>query len=241
MDFDGGDNKENGPGFSVYNFEGEDWKSKQKESSVLARWIEPPKRERKNTTYNIDHYFKDALNASKDKDYKPPKYKKAPQYNSWNFFPAELSDLLEKQMLYYYKQNKQQRRVEEFRDFDNPVAAMNEVNEKIAKAKMLTDEEVAKRDELLQQGFPDWKRLDFHAFIRACETFGRKDKQAIIDYLSEKKEADEVSAYYDTFWSRYEEIDDWKRYITQIERGEMKLQKKQDVRDALKTKVAMYS
>merc|ERR1719186_1222482 len=133
MDFEGTDEKENKPGFSVYNFEGEDWKSKQKESSVLARWIEPPKRERKNTTYNIDNYFKEALTASKDKDYKPPKYKKAPQYNSWNFFPAELSDLLEKQMLIYYKQNKQQRRVQEFRDFENPVAAMNEVNEQIAK------------------------------------------------------------------------------------------------------------
>jgi superfamily II DNA or RNA helicase len=245
MDFEGdaGD-KENKPGFSVYNFEGEDWKSKskQKEDSVLARWIEPPKRERKNTTYNIDHYFKDAMNASKDKDYKPPKYKKAPQYNSWNFFPAELSDLLEKQMLYYYKQNKQQRRVEEFRDYDNPVGAMNDVNEQIAKARPLTDEEVATRDTLLQQGYPEWKRIDFHAFVRACETFGRKNKKAIVEFLiSERREESEIESYYDTFWSRYEEIDDHKRFITQIERGEMKLQKKQDVKDALRTKVSMYT
>ena len=108
-------------------------------------------------------------------------------------------NLLKRTGFYYYKQNKQQRCVEEFRDYDNPVAAMNEVNEQIAKAKPLTDEELAQRDELLQQGFPDWKRLDFHAFIRACETFGRKSKQAIVDYLSDKKDAEDVSAYYRKF------------------------------------------
>ncbi|WP_411025207.1 hypothetical protein, partial [Salmonella sp. s54836] len=34
------------PTGSVYEFEGEDWRNKQK--TVLEHWIEPPKRERKN-------------------------------------------------------------------------------------------------------------------------------------------------------------------------------------------------
>ena len=99
---------------------------------------------------------------------------------------------------------------------DNPVGAMNEVNEQIAKAKPLTEEEVAKRDTLLQQGYPEWKRIDFHAFIRACETFGRKNKKEIVEFLiSERREESEIESYYETFWSRYEEIDDYKRFITQ--------------------------
>ena len=77
--------------------------------------------------------------------------------------------------MYYCKQYKIEKKVDEFRAFDNPVAKLNEINEQIAKAKPLTDEETAKREELELYGFSDWKRFDFNAFIKACELFGRKN------------------------------------------------------------------
>lgn len=50
---------------SVYQFEGEDYRSRQKESGFAA-WIEPPKRERK-ANYAVDAYFREALRVSEPK------------------------------------------------------------------------------------------------------------------------------------------------------------------------------
>ena len=50
---------------SVYQFEGEDYRAKQKDSG-LAAWIEPPKRERK-ANYAVDAYFREALRVSEPK------------------------------------------------------------------------------------------------------------------------------------------------------------------------------
>ena len=49
---------------SVYQFEGEDYREKQKLG--LGGWIEPPKRERK-ANYAVDAYFREALRVSEPK------------------------------------------------------------------------------------------------------------------------------------------------------------------------------
>jgi len=47
---------------SVYKFEGEDYREKQKIPGI-GHWIEPPKRERK-ANYAVDAYFREALRVS---------------------------------------------------------------------------------------------------------------------------------------------------------------------------------
>ena len=49
---------------SVYKFEGEDYREKQKLG--IGHWIEPPKRERK-ANYAVDAYFREALRVSEPK------------------------------------------------------------------------------------------------------------------------------------------------------------------------------
>lgn len=39
-------------------------------------------------------------------------------------------------------------------------------------AEPLTEEELAEKEELMQQGFEDWSRRDFQQFVRALETYG---------------------------------------------------------------------
>ena len=144
-------------------------------------------------------------------------------------------------MLAYYKQNNLFRKVEEFREFDNPEQECANVNSKIRKAEPLSDEERQLRDSLLQKGFPDWKRADFHAYIKITEQVGRKNVKKIVDFFKDRdKDADEVMAYHETFCQRYKEIEGWERYIMQIEKGEAKLQRKQNIRDSLHKKVKMY-
>ena len=50
---------------SVYKFEGEDYREKQKIPGI-GHWIEPPKRERK-ANYAVDAYFREALRVSEPK------------------------------------------------------------------------------------------------------------------------------------------------------------------------------
>ena len=50
---------------SVYQFEGEDYREKQKILGI-GHWIEPPKRERK-ANYAVDAYFREALRVSEPK------------------------------------------------------------------------------------------------------------------------------------------------------------------------------
>jgi len=53
------------PAESVYKFEGEDYREKQKIPGI-GHWIEPPKRERK-ANYAVDAYFREALRVSEPK------------------------------------------------------------------------------------------------------------------------------------------------------------------------------
>lgn len=43
--------------YTVYKFEGEDYREKQKNVGGIGYWIEPPKRERK-ANYQVDAYFR---------------------------------------------------------------------------------------------------------------------------------------------------------------------------------------
>lgn len=57
---------------TVYMFEGEDYREKQK-TLPLNAWIEPPKRERK-ANYAVDAYFREALRVSEPKAPKVRKF-----------------------------------------------------------------------------------------------------------------------------------------------------------------------
>ena len=66
------------PEDSVYNFEGEDFREKQRDD-IGMNWIAPPKRERK-ANYAVDAYFREALRtgAAEVKAHKAPRPPKQP-------------------------------------------------------------------------------------------------------------------------------------------------------------------
>ena len=103
-------------------------------------------------------------------------------------------------------------------------------------AEPLTEEDNAEKESLLDQGFAEWSKKDFTAFVKACERFGR-DKLADIAGDVEGKTLDEVKKYSKVFWARYQEIADHEKIIAAIERGEAKLQRKQEIQDILTAKV----
>jgi SWI/SNF-related matrix-associated actin-dependent regulator of chromatin subfamily A member 5 len=88
------------PESSVYKFEGEDYREKQKLAGLA--WIEPPKRERK-ANYAVDQYFREALRVSEPKAPRAPRPPKQPSVQDFQFFPPRLFELLDKEIYYYRK------------------------------------------------------------------------------------------------------------------------------------------
>lgn len=99
--------------------------------------------------------------------------------------------------------------------------------------------QIEERERLLQDGFSNWSRRDFNAFVRSCEKYGRDSLSEIASEVEGKTEA-EVRAYAKTFWKRTAELADEEKIIKTIEKGEHRIQRQQDIMNAIATKLERY-
>jgi SWI/SNF-related matrix-associated actin-dependent regulator of chromatin subfamily A member 5 len=225
---DGGNNQ------NYYNFEGVDYSQKQ-----LARtFIEPPKRERKQSTYNESQYYKQLMGGSKEKKERvPSRPPKQPVIHPFQFFPKRLTELLNKETEAF----KRRLEAREKKDKEKEEAA-KEGNEKEEKDEDsedfddLTEGEQKEKDTLLQKGFGNWNKRDFGLFIKACEKYGRDALEQIAGDIDTKTLA-EVKEYSKVFWKKYKEVPDWERIVSNIEKGEQRIQRREEMITALKYKI----
>jgi SWI/SNF-related matrix-associated actin-dependent regulator of chromatin subfamily A member 5 len=104
----------------------------------------------------------------------------------------------------------------------------------------LTAEEVDEKEALLSQGFNDWTKRDFTTFVKACERFGRWNLDDIAQAMPDKTK-DEIKRYAAVFWKKGKDsLADWERIIANIEKGESKLKRREEMAEALARKVARY-
>ena len=103
----------------------------------------------------------------------------------------------------------------------------------------LSDAEQAEKERLLDSGYSHWNRRDFNAFVRACERYGREALEDIAREV-EGKTVEEVEEYSRVFWRNYKQLNDWERIIKNIERGEQRIQRQQDILQALASKLERY-
>ncbi|CAB1352731.1 unnamed protein product [Coregonus sp. 'balchen'] len=174
---------------SLYNFEGEDYREKQKLS--MMEWIEPPKRERK-ANYAVDAYFREALRVSEPRAPKAPRPPKQPNIQDFQFFPPRLFELLEMEILYYRKTIGY--KVPRSPDIPNSAQVQKEEQRKIDEAGPLSPGETEEKEKLLTQGFTSWNKRDFNQFIKANEKYGRDDIDNIAREV-EGKNPEEIARY----------------------------------------------
>lgn len=217
----------------VYQFEGEDFREKAK-MMTLGNWIEPPKRERK-ANYAVDAYFREALRTSEPKAPKAPRPPKQPIVQDFQFFPPRLFELLD-QEIYYFRRTLNYHVPRNTELGPEAVRVQRDEQRKIDEAEPLTEEEIAEKDSLLTQGFTNWSKRDFNQFIKANEKYGREDIDNIAKEV-EGKFPEEVVEYSQVFWERCHELQDIERIMTQIERGESKIQRRASIKKALDVKV----
>jgi len=226
------------PEDSLYNFEGEDFREKQRDD-IGKSWIAPPKRERK-ANYAVDAYFREALRtgSNEPKAHKAPRPPKQPIVQDFQFFPSRLFELLDQEIYHYRKMVGYKVPLNSDLGADAK-RVQKEDQYKIDEAEELTEEEQEEKEELLKEGFSNWSKRDFNQFIRLHEKYGRED----IDNISkevEGKTPDEVIEYSKVFWERCQELQDIDRIMSQIEKGETKIQRRALIKKALDAKIARY-
>jgi SWI/SNF-related matrix-associated actin-dependent regulator of chromatin subfamily A member 5 len=212
---------------------------------IADNWIGPGPRERRRKMvggYNENDYFRDKLNQPKGPaGPKMPRLPKMPNMHEFQFFNVgRITDLYEKESRYEHHRHQQQQKAA-------AAEAQGASTDSIAKilesgpgdAQPLTEAETEEREALLEEGFSNWTKRDFNAFIRACEQSGRTEMASIAEAIEGKTEA-EVRAYSEVFWERYSELDDHERFIRQVERGEQRLQRQQELMDNIGQKVGRY-
>merc|ERR1712088_212833 len=223
---------------SLYNFEGEDFREKQRDEIGMA-WIAPPKRER-NANYAVDAYFKEALRtgSNEPKAHKAPRPPKQPIVQDFQFFPSRLFELLD-QEIYHYRQSVGYK-VPLNPDLGSDAKRVQkEEQKKIDEADELTEDEQIEKEDLLKEGYSGWTKRDFNQFIRLNEKYGRDDIDNICSEV-EGKNAEEVKDYAKTFWERCNELQDCDKIMASIEKGEARIQRRALIKKALDAKIARY-
>merc|ERR1711992_317168 len=226
------------PEDSVYNFEGEDFREKQREE-IGMNWIAPPKRERK-ANYAVDAYFKEALRtgSNEPKAHKAPRPPKQPIVQDFQFYPPRLFELLD-QEIYHYRQNVGYK-VPLNPDLGSDAKRIQkEEQKKIDEADELTEDEQIEKEDLLKEGYSGWTKRDFNQFIRLNEKYGRDDIENISGEV-EGKTVEEVKDYAKVFWERCNELQDCDRIMASIEKGESRIQRRALIKKALDAKIARY-
>ncbi|KAF7146167.1 hypothetical protein RHSIM_Rhsim04G0217800 [Rhododendron simsii] len=213
----------------LYNFDDEKDENKMDFKKIVSdNWIEPPRRERKRN-YSESEYFKQTMRQGGPARPREPRIPRMPQLHDFQFFNTQrLSELYEKEVRYLVQTNQK-----------NQLKDTIEVDEPEELGDPLTAEEQEEKEQLLEEGFSTWSRRDFNTFIRACEKYGRNDVKGIASEMEGKSE-EEVERYAKVFKERYKELNDYDRIIKNIERGEARISRKDEIMKAIGKKLDRY-
>ncbi|CAL1397128.1 unnamed protein product [Linum trigynum] len=213
----------------LYDFDDDKDENKVDFKKIVSdNWIEPPKRERKRN-YSESEYFKQTMRQGGPSKPKEPRIPRMPQLHDFQFFNTQrLNELYEKEVR-YLMQTHQKNQLKDTIEVDEP----EDVGEP------LTAEELEEKEKLLEEGFSSWSRRDFNTFIRACEKYGRNDIKSIASEMEGKTE-EEVERYAKSFKERFKELNDYDRIIKNIERGEARISRKDEIMKAIGKKLDRY-
>lgn len=225
----------------TYEWNGQSFVPSKKEIGI--NWINPAKRERKEQQYSMDKYYRSVLQTGGRTAESKPKTPRAPKQvviHDYQFFPAGLAELQEKETAWYRKENNIKAPLQEGDEGDiQDRLAEQELNQtEIDNAEPLTEEEKLEKERLTAMGFADWNRRDFQQFINGSAKYGRDNFDGIAEEV-DNKDADEIRSYAKTFWRRYTSIANYEKYISTIEEGEERTRKIEHQRKMLRKKLSM--
>ncbi|RFU79155.1 iswi chromatin-remodeling complex atpase isw2 [Trichoderma arundinaceum] len=226
---------------SAYEWNGENFANAKK--NIGMNWINPTKRERREQSYSMDKYFRQAMYPNPKADAKPkaPRAPKQVPVHDYQFYPPRLQDLQDRETAFYRKEIGYKVPLP---DGDDDNLSEREAERALEQSEIdnatpLTEEERAEKEELSNQGFGHWNRRDFQQFVNGSGKYGRTDFQGISNEIDSKTTA-EIRAYAKVFWQRYTEITDYTKYIKVIEDGEERTRRIDHQGKLLRKKMQQY-
>jgi len=186
------------------------------------------KRERSGTSYKEGDFYRDRGASSGPVDKSLPKARKIPEMRDFQLFNSQrIIELYDKEHQAELKRAKALQRAIESGSTDTPSDEPTEAE--------IKDSAELKR--LEAEGFPEWSRMEYNKFSKACEKHGRNEFRLIAEEVSSKTEA-EVQTYSTAFWQRGALfITDFEKLSKRIDEGERKIAEKAKMADALAQKV----
>nr|POE54304.1 iswi chromatin-remodeling complex atpase isw2 [Quercus suber] len=226
----------------AYEWNGETFITKKKE--IGLNWINPAKRERKEQSYSMDKYYRNALMTGGPKADPKPKVPRAPKQmamHDYQFFDPRLGDLQERETAYFRKENNIKAPLADGEEetLEQRTADQQLEQKMIDDAEPLTEAEIEEKEQLQNSAFGEWNKRDFQQFINGSAKHGRNDYVNVAMEV-DSKDPGEIKEYAKVFWRRYKEIANWEKHVTAIKEGEQKSQRVREQRDLLKQKMKMY-
>ena len=227
----------------TYEWNGESFINARKKEIGL-NWIHPSKRERKEQSYSMDKYYRNALMTGGPRPDPKPKVPRAPRQvamHDYQFFSPRLGDLQEKETAWYRKENTIKAPMADGDEESLEQRQEDQALEQkmIDEAEPLTEEEQQEKEQLSNEGFPDWNKRDFQQFINGSAKYGRSNYDDIALEV-DSKDPKEIREYAKVFWKRYREIGNFEKHVSAIKEGEQRAQRVIEQRDLLRKKMRMY-
>ncbi|KAK3678899.1 chromatin remodeling complex Adenosinetriphosphatase [Recurvomyces mirabilis] len=227
---------------AAYEWNGESFINRKKE--IGLSWINPSKRERKEQSYSMDKYYRNALMTGGPKADPKPRVPRAPRQQAmhdYQFFDPRLGDLQDKETAWFRKENNIKAPLPEGEEdtLESRTEDQQIEQRMIDEAETLTEQEIQEKDYLAEQGFGDWNKRDFQQFVNGSAKWGRKDFEKIASEV-DSKDMREVKEYAAVFWKRYKEIQNWEKHYSAVKEGEARSARVIEQRDMLKKKLKMY-
>ncbi|KAL8955442.1 MAG: hypothetical protein Q9183_006644 [Haloplaca sp. 2 TL-2023] len=192
----------------------------------------------------MDKYYRQALATGGRTAETKPKAPRAPkqiQIHDYQFFPARLQDIQDRETAFFRKEIGYKVPLPDREDMDEEEKEAERALEQqeIDDAVELTDAERAEKETLSEQGFATWNRRDFQQFINGSAKHGRNNHAGIAEEVDGKNEK-EVKEYAKAFWQHYTDIAEYTKYINTIEAGEEKTRKLSHQSKMLRRKMEQY-
>lgn len=241
----------------TFTFDGKNYRGDSSKSAGLM--INLPQRQRKRN-YDVNEYFRDALNnagASTEQmkahaaEAAAKKRKKSPAFHDFQLFNrVRLNVIAEKERQLASKKENIINECHNLRlrskQIDDRIRheLLQKANEKemeLGNIKLNPTEEKEKK-KLRDEGFPDWNRKDFKSFCNALERHGRYAFASVSQDVQNEtgKDPKEIMRYFISFWTNYKRIQDHKKIIEKIEKGERKILRLRQIRDAIQEKIERH-
>eukprot|EP00934_Nitzschia_sp_Nitz4_P004967 Nitzschia sp. Nitz4//scaffold58_size112336//101809//105310//NITZ4_004051-RA/size112336-snap-gene-0.160-mRNA-1//1//CDS//3329555043//4957//frame0 len=244
-------------GRDTFSFGGKNYRDSDKN---VGNFINLPQRQRKRN-YDVNEYFRETMNQGGTSsgmkahaaDAAAKKRKKGPALHDFQLFDrSRLGAIAEKERRLAAQKEEQIKTISSLRSQaqqmavaslsrDNALQQAKDLEDGLSSF-VLSDAEMGEKAKLQAEGFPDWSRKDFKSFCSSLERHGRYDFKSISREVAEEtgKESSEIARYFVAFWTNYRRIQDWKKILEKVERGERKILRLRQIRDSIQEKIERH-